>query len=132
VRVCAGGTAVVHVDDVALAIVRALDRGRPGERYILGGENLTVRQIAELTLELLGKKRTVVQVPNGILRGVTRVARALRVPLPYNPHVVPYATRYWFMDSSKARRELGVAFRSARETLAPTLEWLKESGRIHS
>ena len=132
VLVCAGGTSVVYVDDVALAIVRALDRGRPGERYILGGDNLTVRQLAELTLELLGQKKTVVQVPNGLLRGITRVARTLRVPLPYNPHVVPYATRYWFMDSSKARRELGVAFRSARETLAPTLDWLKESGRIQA
>lgn len=132
VLVCAGGTSVVYVDDVALAIVRALEKGRPGERYILGGDNLTVRQIAELSLELLGQKKSVVQVPNGLLRGITRVARVLHVPLPYNPHVVPYATKYWFMDSSKARRELGVAFRSARDTLAPTLAWLKESGRIQA
>jgi dihydroflavonol-4-reductase len=132
VLVCAGGTSVVYVDDVALAMVRALEKGRPGERYILGGDNLTVRQLAELSLELLGQKKSVVQVPNGLLRGITKVARALHVPLPYNPHVVPYATRYWFMDSSKARRELGVEFRSARETLAPTLAWLKESGRIQA
>ena len=51
-------------------------------------------------------------------------------PLPFNPHVVPYATRFWFMDSSKAQRELGVSFRPARATLEPTLAWLKESGRI--
>src|SRR5262249_29934442 len=42
VLVCSGGTSVVYVDDVALAIVRAMDKGRPGERYILGGENLTI------------------------------------------------------------------------------------------
>jgi dihydroflavonol-4-reductase len=132
VLVCDGGTSVVYVEDVALAIVRALEKGRSGERYILGGDNLTVRQLAALCLELLGQKKSIVRIPNVILRGLTRVATALRVPLPYNPHVVPYATKFWFMDSSKARRELGVEFRSARETLAPTLAWLKESGRIHA
>jgi dihydroflavonol-4-reductase len=130
VLVCNGGTAVVYVDDVALGIVRALEKGRSGERYILGGDNLTVEQLAGLALELLGQKKTVVKVPNVILKGVTAVATRLRIPLPFNPHVIPYATKYWFMDSRKAQRELGIKFRSARETLAPTLRWLRESGRI--
>ena len=68
--------------------------------------------------------------PNGLLRGLTRAARAVRRPLPYNYRVVPYATRYWWVDNSKARRELGVTFRGARETLAPTVEWLKTVGLI--
>ncbi len=130
VLVCNGGTSVAYVDDVALAIVRAMEKGKPGERYILGGENLTVRQLAELTLELLGQKKGIVQVPNGVIKTLTAVATTLHIPLPYNPHVIPYATRYWFMDSSKAQRELGVSFRPARAALEPTLAWLKESGRI--
>lgn len=130
VLVCNGGTAVVYVDDVALGIVRALEKGRSGERYILGGDNLSVQQLAGLALELLGQKKTVVRVPNVLLKGITAVATRLRIPLPYNPHVIPYATKYWFMDSRKAQRELGIKFRSARDTLAPTLQWLKESGRI--
>ena len=44
--------------------------------------------------------------------------------------MIPYATRYWFVDSSKAQRELGVSFRSARDTLEPTLAWLREAGHI--
>jgi dihydroflavonol-4-reductase len=132
VLVCSGGSSVVYVDDVARAIVRAMDKGQPGERYILGGENLTVRQLAELCLELLGMDKRVVQVPNGVLKAVTAVATTLRLPLPYNPHVIPYATKYWFMDSSKAQRELGVSFRPARAALEPTLAWLKQSGRIEA
>ncbi len=132
VLVCSGGTSVVYVDDVALAIVRAMEKGTPGERYILGGENLTVRQLAELCLELLGQKKKIVQIPNPVIKGLTAVARTLHIPLPYNPHVVPYATKFWFMDSSKAQRELGVKFRPARETLQPTLAWLRESGRIEA
>jgi len=130
VLVCNGGTSVVYVDDVAMAIVRAMERGKPGERYILGGENLTVRQLAELCLDVLGQKKKIVQVPNGLLKAIAAVGKTLHIPLPFNPHVVPYATRFWFMDSSKAQRELGVSFRPARATLEPTLAWLKESGRI--
>lgn len=130
VLVCSGGTSVVYVDDVALAIVRALEKGKPGERYILGGDNLTVKQLAGLTLELLGQKKPVVTVPNRVIDLVARVGMRLHLPLPFNAHVIPYATKYWFMSSKKAQRELGVRFRSARETLAPTLDWLKQSGHI--
>jgi dihydroflavonol-4-reductase len=130
VIVCRGGTSVVHVDDVAAGILAAAERGRPGERYILGGENLTVRQLAELSLELLGLRRRIVALPNGPLRAAARAALALGIPFPINPRVIPYATRYWFMDSTKARRELGVEFRSARATLRPTLSWLREAGLI--
>jgi len=130
VLVCNGGTSVVYVDDVALAIVRAMEKGKPGERYILGGENLTVRELAQLCLDVLGQKKKIVQVPNGVLKAIAAVGKTLHIPLPFNPHVVPYATRFWFMDSTKAQRELGVSFRPARATLEPTLAWLKESGRI--
>lgn len=125
-----GGTSVVHVDDVAAGIVAALEQGRPGERYILGGDNLTVRELAALTLELLGQRKKIVSLPNGLLSALAKAGDALHLPLPFNPAVIPYAVRYWFMDNRKARAELGVAFRSARETLAPTLEWLREAGYI--
>ena len=130
VMVCSGGTAVAHVDDVALGVVRALEKGKSGERYILGGDNLHVRELAALTLELLGQKKSIWTVPNRLLSGLATVGKKLRIPLPFNPHVVPYATKYWFACNDKAQRDLGVRFRSARETLAPTLAWLEESGLI--
>lgn len=130
VFVCSGGTSIAHVDDVAAGIVAALAKGRAGERYILGGENLTIRQLASLCLELLGRQSRIVMVPNSLIRFVTKVASTLGLPLPYNPSVIPYATRYWFVDSSKAQRDLGVRFRGARDTLSPTINWLKEAGHI--
>jgi dihydroflavonol-4-reductase len=130
VLVCRGGTSIVHVADVAAGIIGALERGRPGERYILGGENLTIRDLARLVLEIMNRRARIITVPRSIARIVSRVAVALRAPLPYNPHVVPYATRYWFVDSSKARRELGVSFRGARDTLVSTLTWLRERGYL--
>jgi dihydroflavonol-4-reductase len=130
VLVCSGGTSVAHVDDVAAGIVAALVKGRPGERYILGGENLTIRQLANLCLKLIGRRSRIVTLPNHLIRRMTRVATRLRLPLPYNASVVPYATRYWFVDASKAQRDLGVKFRDAQSTLAPTISWLREAGHI--
>ncbi len=127
VLVCDGGTGIVHVDDVASGIIAALRRGQPGERYILSGENLTIRRLAELVVELTRRRVPIVKVPNTVARWAAGAAAALRVPVPFEPAVVPYATRYWFVDSGKAKRELGVTFRSAHETIRSTLEWLERS-----
>lgn len=126
VLVCRGGTGIVHVDDVSAGIRRALDAGRTGERYILSGENLTIRQLAELVLELLPRRAPIVEIPNGVARNAARMVSALRLPAPFNPAVVPYATRFWFVDSAKARRELGVSFRDARATIRSAIDWLRE------
>lgn len=130
VLICDGGTSVVHVYDVANGTIAALERGRSGERYILGGDNLSVRELAELTLACVGRNASIVSIPRSIARGAAAMAAAFHVPLPFNPHVVPYATRYWFMDSTKARTELGVTFRSARETIGDTIRWLRETGTL--
>jgi dihydroflavonol-4-reductase len=120
------------VDDVAEGVVRALERGRAGERYILSGDNLTVSELAALTLELLGLRKRILRFPNGLLRSLARWGPSLRIPLPFNPNVIPYATRYWFVSSARARKELGLTFRPARETLRSALEWLLASGRLPS
>jgi dihydroflavonol-4-reductase len=130
VLACHGGVTVAHVDDVAEGIVSALERGRPGERYVLGGENVTIRGLAALTLELLGREGRVITAPNALVRAAAWLGRTLRLPLPFEPEVIPYATLYWFMDNAKARRELGVSFRPARETLASTLAWLARAGHV--
>ncbi len=105
-----GGTGIVHVDDVAAGILAAMERGRAGERYILSGENLTIRGLAELVLDVSDRRMPIVRVPTGMARAVARGAIRFHIPLPFNPHVVPYATRYWFVDNTKAPSELGVPF----------------------
>src|SRR5262249_18666697 len=63
VAVCKGGTSVVYVDDVAAGMIAALEKGRNRERYILAGENVTIRHVAELTNELLGFKKNFITLP---------------------------------------------------------------------
>jgi dihydroflavonol-4-reductase len=123
-----GGASVVHVDDVAAGIVAALERGRAGERYILGGDNLAVAEIVRTALRAAGKRKPVVVVPAAVLRAVVRICRLLRLPPPLPPDLVGYACRYWFVDSSKAKRELGYSPRPAPETLASVVGWIRSAG----
>ena len=128
--VCSGGTAVAHVDDVAEGVVLGFERGVAGERYILGGENLTIQQLAKSVLRLGEKTRPVWLIPNFLLRGLCWLLLKLHLPTPAPVDVLDYAMRYWFVDSSKAKRELGYRYRSADETLEPVVKWLLETGRI--
>jgi len=128
--VCDGGTGVVHLDDVATGIVGALERGRAGERYLLSSENLTNREIAALVLELVGRRHPILSCPRSVVRSLGWLGATLGVPLPFNPAMAPYATRYWFVDGGKARRELGLRFRSARDAISDAVGWLQSEGRI--
>jgi dihydroflavonol-4-reductase len=128
--VSAGGTGFVHLQDAADGDVAAMERGQAGERYLLAAENLSNRDIAATVLELLGRRPRIVSCPRAIVRGLGWVGTHLKVPLPFNPAIAPYVTLYWFVDGSRARRELGINYRPAREAVADALGWLKASGKL--
>ncbi len=121
-----GGTSVVHVDDVADGVATAIDRGRAGQRYILGGDNLTIAELVRLVLDLADARRPVVVVPFAALRAAVAACRLLRLAPPVEPGVLGYLRLYWFVDSTKARTEFGYAPRDARETMAPVVRWVRE------
>jgi dihydroflavonol-4-reductase len=129
---CAGGTSVVHVDDVAAGIAAALERGRSGERYILGGDNLSVPALIRLTLRVAGQRKPVVRLPRALLRRGVRLLDRLGLPTPMLPEVLDYATLYWFADNRRAREELGLRFRPAQVVLSDTLRWLVEAGHLRA
>lgn len=126
VLVCSGGTSIVHVDDVAKGIVEAFEKGNSGERYILGGENYSVTRLAEETLFLLGQKKRIFKLHNRLILLLAFLGKTCRIPIPFNPHMIPYAVKYWYFDNSKAKKELGLTFRCGRDVLQETLEWMQK------
>ena len=124
VLVCRGGTSIVHVDDVATGIIAAFEKGQPGERYFLGGENVSIKELATKIIQILGQKKRIIELPNWLIYFIVRLGKVFKIQLPFNPSVIPYATRFWYIDNFKAKEELNVQFRSAEKTLESVTEWL--------
>ncbi len=127
---CRGGTAITHVEDVAAGMVAALERGRAGERYILGGDNVSVEELVRLTLEIDGQKKPVLRLPNAPMKWTIQTMARMGLPTPVVPDVLDYATRFFFVDCTKAREELGYTPRPARECLEPVVRWLRDAGHV--
>jgi dihydroflavonol-4-reductase len=115
----------VDVEDVAAGHVLAAERGRPGERYILGGQNLTWPQLIDRVAELSGVHFPVMALPAGIGR-VGRAREALGIPGPISAEATNLMGKDWRFSSSKARRELGYRPRPLDVTLKATIEWYGE------
>lgn len=120
-----GGLCAVHVDDVIDGILAALQRGDRGERYILGGENVTFRALVERTARMLGLRRGVVPVPplvTGLAAAILEPWGRWRGRRPRVTYAIHYcASRYHFYDSSKARKVLGYSPRGFDAILAECL-----------
>ncbi len=126
----AGGTSFAHVEDVADGIVKALEKGGKGERYILGGENATIKEIIQLALEVAGRPKPVLVLPTGLTKFALRTLARCGLPTPEHPNAVDYGTLFGYTSSEKAKRELGYSPRPAREVMASTVAWLRREGHI--
>lgn len=122
------GLNVVHVDDVAEGHMLALERGRIGERYILGGENLTLSAILALVDEVVGRRQSRIRLSEPVLWPVALACEALArlgvEPLVTRDHL-RMARKKMFFSSAKAVRELGYAPRPAREAIADAVGWFR-------
>jgi dihydroflavonol-4-reductase len=117
---------LVYVDDVVQGLLAAERRGQPGEAYILGGEEVAHRELAELVFAQAGIRGRLLSMPAGMAFAMAAVADGLRRSDPG----CGYATgarmllRAWRFDSGKARRDLGFEARPLAEGLASTIDWL--------
>lgn len=112
-----------HVDDTAAGVVAALDRGRPGEAYVVAGEPSTLRAAVALAARLGGHKPPRFTVPSGLLRAIAPVNDRLGgLPgLPANMHeTISVAQATYLASHDKAVRELGFAPRSLEQGIIDT------------
>jgi len=129
-----GGMNLVAVEDVAAAHVAALERGRIGERYAIGGENLTMDEIWEMLAEITGKPMPSFRAPYALalLAGYFDEARCRiaggdpDVPL----EGVRLSREQMYADSSKAQRELGYRPTAVRAALERAVAWFSANGYL--
>ncbi len=113
------------VADAAAGHLLAADRGRPGERYILGGENSTWPQLIDRVAEISGVHNPIMVLPSEIVR-VARIREALSLPAPISVEAYDLMSRDWRFSSAKAKRELGYSARPLNEVVRDTVEWYEE------
>jgi dihydroflavonol-4-reductase len=130
-----GGFSVVDVDDVVAGHISAMQRGRVGERYILGGTNTTVENLFETVAEITGLRGPGWKCPPGlvVLGGALSQLYARfsqRTPQLTYKFARDYIGSYVWVSSRKAETELGFAHRPLRATLARAIRFFLENRMV--
>jgi dihydroflavonol-4-reductase len=120
-----GGTTICDVRDVAAGHLAAAEKGRPGERYVLGGHNTNWPDLVARIAKVSGVHYPVVVLPAEV-GTLARRAEHLGVPMAVSAEAMLLMAQNWNYSSGKAQRELGYAFRPLDETLRDTIEWYRE------
>lgn len=129
------GLNVVHVDDVAAGHLLAFDKGRVGERYILGGEDMSLAQILTVIAVKVGRKPPKVRLNPSLLMPLARLAEAwARIRRRGEPFVtvdgLRMSRKWMYFSSAKATAELGYRFRPAEAALSDAIDWFEAEGYI--
>ena len=129
------GLNVVHVRDVAEGHLLAAERGRIGERYILGNRNMTLAEIMAEIAALTDLPPPRLRLPYAVAWAAGAVSTAVSTWVTHRPpaialEAVRMARRRMYFDPTKAVRELGLPQTPVREAFADALTWFEESGRI--
>jgi len=132
----AGGLSFVDARDGAAGMILAMQRGRPGERYLLGAANLTIEAFFGRLSRLSGVAAPRLRMPRSIglakagAHLLERFQKHLPVDLPLDPVSAEMGQHYWYVDSTKARRELGWTPRDPQDTLVDTVQDLQARGLV--
>ena len=124
------GLNVAHVDDVAEGHLLAFEKGRVGERYILGGENMSLQAILGAVAAAAGRRAPKLKIPHGAILPIAYAAEAWARISGGEPFAtvdgVRMARKKMYFSHAKAARDLGYAPRPAGQALADAVRWFKD------
>ncbi|HKD16598.1 MAG TPA: hopanoid-associated sugar epimerase [Thermoanaerobaculia bacterium] len=128
------GLNLIDVRDVAAGHLAAAERGRSGERYILGHRNMTLKEILDLLGSLTGLPAPTVRLPHWIPLTVaavtTGIAQVTRRPPRVSLESVRMSTHRMFFDPSRAVHELGLPQTPVEQPLSRAVAWFREHGYV--
>lgn len=128
-----GGVNVVAAEDVVAGILSAWKKGRTGERYILAGENILIKDLFAMIAQEAGVKPPQHQLPSPLLHTVGAIGdfmEKMGLKGPLSRENAYTATMYHWFDSGKAQRELDFKPRPAREAIHNSVQWMKDHGLV--
>lgn len=126
------GLNIIDVEDCAKGHLLAATRGKVGEKYILGNENLTLRQIFGLLEEISGIPAPKIRLPYGPILVAAYINEAISRITGKEPLIplagVQMAAKFMFFDPSKAVRELGLPRQPVKDSLQKAVDWFRSEG----
>ncbi len=128
-----GGVNVVNYNDVTSAIVSAWKIGRSAERYILAGENITIKRLFEIIAKKSGVEPPKICMPNAVIHTLGKVGDIMErfgKKGPLNSERAWTSILYHWFDSTKAQTELGLKVTPAEISIAQSVDWSKQHGLI--
>jgi dihydroflavonol-4-reductase len=132
-----GGASFVDARDAAIGMTLAMERGQPGERYLLTACNITLKELFGRIARIAGVAPPSIpmpRTPTGVARAgaalLDRMARTLGASLPIDPVSLEMAHYYWYASSARAERDLGFSPRDPNETLSDTVRDLRARGVV--
>ena len=121
----------VYVEDVVSGHLLAMQKGLPGERYVLGGENISYNQFFEFVREASGVRHRLFKIPLWIMLAAAGVMKFISLISGRPPLIVPALVRKfnhnWIVSSQKAREDLGYQATDARSGIMQTVQWILNS-----
>jgi dihydroflavonol-4-reductase len=128
------GLNFVGVEECAAGHLLVAERGKIGERYLLGGENLTLKQLLDMLAKITGLAAPTMKIPHGVALGVAYVESAFSRLLGKEPGIpvegVRIAQHVMFVDASRAQRELGFRPGSVPAALERAVRWYQANGYV--
>jgi dihydroflavonol-4-reductase len=128
------GLNLAHVDDVAEGHLLALEKGRIGERYILGGQDVSLRQLLAEIAALVGRKAPTVNLPRGPLYPLAAITEAWAQVSGKEPMLtrdaLTMSKHFMYFTSDKAETELGYHARPYAEALSDAVSWFRHQDYI--
>ena len=126
-----GGLNFVDARDAANAFFNALDKGRHGERYLLGAVNWTFAEFFKRLERLTGVSAPVLKVPKSVAvfgaNFIDSIYKNFNKTTPFEASEVEMGEYFWYFDSAKAAEELNFTTRDPQETLQDTIKYLREN-----
>jgi dihydroflavonol-4-reductase len=128
------GLNIVHVDDVAAGQLLAYERGKAGERYILGGQDMSLREILEMIARLEGRNAPRVRLPYAVVLPIAYVAEGVARLTGRSGRItlegVRMSRKKMFFSSAKAARELGYRWRPPLQAFEDAIRWFRGNGLL--
>ncbi|WP_244071958.1 hopanoid-associated sugar epimerase [Nitrosomonas sp. PY1] len=129
------GLNIAHVDDIAFGHLLALQHGKAGERYILGGDNMSLFQILQSIDEINGSPKKRIKIPTDLMLPIAWCMEKIAALTNTEPRAtqdsIRMAKKQMYFSSDKAIQQLGYQYRPAYDALKDAVSWFKENNYCH-